>query len=280
MSLGYSLLPWQFTTNICNICDMKCRMCPNHAPKLTLTEPWGWYQSWWRSQPDMMKYDDFEKFIKRLGLWRFFIRNLSLTGRGETLLHPDLLKFCELLNRYKIRFTITTNGNFLTNELEQELSKFEHLDYVRVSLFNPRKYEHWVQRIQDSPTKIKLQNVTGKHIEGLEDGYISTTNAGTAKYSTMPTGFVEEKHCIAPFSFNTLNTDGSLVTCIAFREVGNVFTDSWWSVWNGKKMRAHRKQALDMNIPPHLAFCRDCGYFMHQSRHKEEYWAMNKLDSV
>ena len=280
MSLGYSLLPFQFTVNISSPCNRKCRFCPNHAPGITLDEPWGWYQGWWKKQPDFLDVEKFADFIRRMGFWRLFIRQISFTGRGETLLHKDILKFCDVAEKYKIRFHITTNGDRLTPELERALTKYKHLNYVRVSLFDTGRYEHWVQRRQNSTIKIKLQNVTGCHIEGLKDGYISTTNAGTAKYSTMPTGFVTEKHCIAPFSFNTLNTDGSLVTCIAFREVGNVFTDSWWSVWNGKKMRAHRKQALDMNIPPHLAFCRDCGYFMHQSRHKEEYWAMNKLDSV
>ncbi len=277
ISMGYSLLFFQFTVNIANPCNRKCKFCPNHAPEINDEAPWGWYQTWWKKQPAFMDVEKFEKFIKRMGFWRLFIRQISFTGRGETLLHKDILKFCDVVEKYKIRFHITTNGDFLKAGLGNKLMRYRYLNYVRVSLFDPEKYEYWIKEQKAAPFKIQIQNVTGTHIEGLEDGYISTNNAGTAKYSTLPTGFVDEKHCIAPFSFNTLNTDGSLVTCIAFVETGNVFEQSWWSCWNGKKMRRHRMQGFDMKIPPRMAFCQDCGYFLHNSRHKEEYWKMNKL---
>jgi MoaA/NifB/PqqE/SkfB family radical SAM enzyme len=277
ISGGYSLLPFQFTINIANPCNRKCNFCPNHAPGIIDEYPWGFYQQWWRRQPPYMDVDKFAGFIKRMGVWRRFIRQISFTGRGETLLHKDILKFCEVAERYRIRFHITTNGDRLTKKLEEDLSKFRYLHYVRISLFEPEKYEYWQSRAAVSPVRIKIQNVTNWHIEGLEDGYISTNNAGTAKYSTMPDGFVDERHCVAPFSFNTLNTDGTLVTCIAFVETGNVFYESWWECWNGKRMREHRKKGFCFNIDPQLAFCRDCGYMMSHGENKERYWKQNKL---
>ena len=276
-SFGFSLLPFQFTCNLVNPCNRRCSFCPNHAPEINEEEPWGWYQGWWRKQPNFMDATKFADFIRRMGFWRLFIRQISFTGRGETLLHKDILKFCDVAEKYSLKFHVTTNGDKLTEELEYALSKYKYLNYVRVSLFEPERFGYWRSRASISPIRIRIQNVTGTHIEGLEDGYISTNNAGTERYSTMPIGFVDEKHCIAPFSFNTLNTDGTLVTCIAFVEMGNVFTDSWWKCWNGKKMRQHRRNGFNFKIPPHLAFCRDCGYFMQHSRHKEKYWAMNKL---
>ena len=275
-SFGFSLLPFQFTVNIANPCNRHCKFCPNHAKEIVTDPPFGWYQTWWRKQPPYMDYYKFEDFMRRMGFWRLWIRQLSFTGRGETLLHKDILKFCQLANRYKIQFNITTNGDFLTGELERELSKLPYLHYVRVSLFEPEKAGYWLKRKAGSPIPIVIQNVTDHHIEGIDDGYISTNNPGTAKYSTMPDGFVDEAFCRAPFSFNTLNTDGSLVTCIAFREVGNVFYQSWWSCWNGLAMRRHRMEGLHFKIPPHLAFCKDCGYFMNQNKNRK-YWKQNKL---
>jgi len=271
-SFGFSILPFQFTVNIANPCNRKCSFCPNHAPEIVPD----WYQSWWKAQPNYMDVNEFAKFMKRLGFWRRFIRQLSFTGRGETLLHKDILKFCEVAEKYKIQFHITTNGDKLDWKLERALSKFKYLHYVRISLFDADRAEHWLERKGIAIIPIVIQNVTNQHIEGIEDGYISTNNPGTAKYSTMPDGFVDEAFCRAPFSFNTLNTDGTLVTCIAFVETGNVFKDSWWKCWNGKKMRQHRMNGLNFKIPPHLAFCKDCGYFMNNSKSKK-YWKINKL---
>ena len=277
-SFGFSLLPFQFTCNLVNPCNRRCSFCPNHAPEINEEEPWGWYQRWWRKQPNYMSAEKFADFLRRMGFWKRFIRQLSFTGRGETLLHKDILKFCDVAEKYRIKFHITTNGDKLTKELEYVLSKYKHLNYVRVSLFEHKRFGYWRSRASVSPIPIRIQNVTQYHIEGLEDGYVSTNNAGTAKYSTLPTGFAkDEKYCVAPFSFNTLNTDGTIVTCIAFRELGNAFGQSWWSIWNGKHMREYRRQALKMAIPKHLAFCEDCGYLMNNSKNAEKYWKMNKL---
>ena len=270
LSKGWSLLPFQLTINIANTCNRRCRMCPNHSPDLVED----WYQFWWRAQPNFMDYDKFEVFMKRMGLFNFFIRQISFTGRGETLLHKDILKFCKLANIYRIRFNITTNGDKLTAELEYELAKLSYLNYVRVSLFDVEQADYWFTRQRISPIQIRIENVTGKHVEGLKDGFLVSNNKGTDKYSTLPIGFVKESFCRAPFSFNTINTDGSLVTCITFIEVGNVFHESWWKCWNGKKMRLHRMNAMDFKIPEHMAFCRDCGYFLNNS--KNDYWKLNK----
>jgi len=265
---GYSLLPFQFTINISNVCNRKCKFCPNFAPDLQDS----FYLDWFRQQPKLMSYDKFADFLKRMGVFRKFIRQLSFTGRGDPGLHPDLLKFCQLANRYKIPCTITTNGDKLTYDIEHELRKLKYFHYVRVSLFDAEKAEYWLRRQQISPIRIEFQNETGKHLEGYEDGYISINNPGTEKYSTMPKDFVTESYCVAPYSFNTLNTDGSLVTCITFFEVGNVFEQSFWKVWNGGKMRRHRNKGLSMSIDPDLADCRNCGYFMR----KEKYRKLNK----
>lgn len=268
---GYSILPFQFTINISNICNRHCKFCPNWAPELIDT----YYLRWFRKQPDLMDYNKFEDMLKRMGILRRFIKNLSITGRGDPTLHPDLLKFCQIANYYKLRFNITTNGDKLTPEFFQELGKLKYLKRVRVSLFNVEKAKYWLKIQEESNVKIDFQNETGVKLDGYEDGYIATNNPGTAKYSTMPLNFMDETYCRTPFSFNTLNTDGSMVTCITFFEVGNVFEQPFWKIWNGKRMRLIRKQALKMEIPEHLADCRNCGVFVKYPKYK----AMNTYKS-
>lgn len=265
ISGGFSLLKFQFTINISNICNRKCKFCPNLAPELVDT----WYLRWYRKQPDLMDYEKFANMLKRMGILRFFIKQISITGRGDPTLHPDLLKFCQIANHYKIYFSITSNGDKMTPEFFRELGKLKYIRFVRVSLFNIEKAKYWLDLQEKNNVKIDFMNETGVKLEGYEDGYISTNNPGTAKYSTMPDGFVTEKYCRNPFSFNTLNTDGTVVACITFIETGNAFKESFWKCWNGKKMRSVRKQALKMDIPHHLAYCRDCGVMMKLQKYKD-----------
>jgi len=41
----------------------------------------------------------------------------------------------------------------------------------------------------------------------------------------IPLNFVEESYCRAPFSFYSINTDGSIVPCITCYEIGNAFEE-------------------------------------------------------
>jgi hypothetical protein len=202
ISHGWSLLPFQLTVNISNICNRSCDFCPNHAKNIIPD----WHSNWWMQQPKLMDYSKFESFIRRMGIFRLFIRQLSFTGKGETLLHPNILKFCKIANYYKIKFNITTSGDKLTSELEYELSKLPYLNCVWVSLYDVDRADYWLQRQKYSVINIKLKNQTGKHLSGYKDGFIFVNNKGTEKYCTMPKDFVEETRCAAPFSFNTLNT--------------------------------------------------------------------------
>jgi len=274
---GFSILRFQFTINISNICNRHCKFCPNWAPELEDS----WYLQWFKKQPDLMDYDKFADMLKRMGpIMRFFIRTISITGRGDPTSHPDLLKFCQIANYYKKPFTITSNGDKITPGFFKELGKLKYCKQVRVSLFNIEKAKYWLKLQEENNVNIQFQNETGVKLEGYDDGYISTNNPGTAKYSTMPLNFVTETYCRHPFSFNTLNTDGSMVTCITFFEVGNVFEQPFWKIWNGKKMRKLRKQALKMEIPEHLADCRNCGVFMQLPKYQAlNVYKKHKIES-
>ena len=264
LSGGFTLLRFCFTVNVTNVCNRHCKFCPNWAPELVDS----WYLQWFRKQPDHMDVNKFDDMLKRMGIFRWWIKDIHVTGRGDPTSHPDLLKFCQVIDRYGIDFTITSNGDKMTQQFFAELGKLKHCKYVRVSLFNIEKAKYWLDVQKKNNVRIEFQNETGIKLDGYEDGYISYNNPGTAKYCTVPIGFVKETYCRHPFSFNTLNTDGSIVPCITFVETGNAFRQSFWSVWNGKKMRDVRKLALKMAIPPHLAYCRDCGVFMKEPKYR------------
>jgi len=63
--------------------------------------------------------------------------------------------------------------------------------------------------------------------------------------------------CKAPFNFLTINTDGSVVPCYSFDEVATI-EDSWWKIWNGRRVRKYRRKAVN-GRDMEFADCKNCG---------------------
>ena len=211
--------------NIANVCSRKCGFCPYHAPNLPNNE----HTRWFLKQPDFLDYQKFEQSFKK---WHWLVKRVSITGKGEPMMHPDFMKFCELIDSFFIPYTITTNGDF---ELKG-LNNLYFLQYIRVSVYdNPQK---WILAKKYSDLPIELYNQTGTHIDGMIDG-ITTKNFGAK--GTMEKDFNKNKSCNAPYSFVTMNTDGSIVPCYSYHEVGR------WDLLkarNSKEMRKWRRSKL------------------------------------
>ena len=78
-----------------------------------------------------LDYDLFALAIKEglpLGL-----SNIKLTG-GEPLLHPDFVKFVELIKEKELGLVIETNGTLMTQSLAHHLKKNSTLRHISVSL--------------------------------------------------------------------------------------------------------------------------------------------------
>lgn len=109
-------------------CNLRCKYCP-HFPVLP------------RKKEDMSR----DTYNAALDLVRYYVRQgtqteLSLTGIGESLLHPDFLEYVELARQVigPVRqLTITTNGILLTEEICKALAPLHPL--VFVSLHRPEK---------------------------------------------------------------------------------------------------------------------------------------------
>jgi len=61
------------------------------------------------------------------------LNNVKLTG-GEPLLHPDFIRFVDLISAKKLRLTIETNGTLITEDVAQYLKKNSTLSNISVSL--------------------------------------------------------------------------------------------------------------------------------------------------
>lgn len=109
-------------------CQLRCVYCP-HFPNLP------------RKKEDMTR----DTFNATLDLVRFYVRQgtqteLSLTGIGEAMLHPDFLEYATLAREAigpQRRLVITTNGILLTEEMAKSLVSIHPLIYI--SLHRPEK---------------------------------------------------------------------------------------------------------------------------------------------
>lgn len=109
-------------------CNLRCHYCP-HYPELP------------RPKTDML----WETFEAALELVSYYVRQgtqteLSLTGIGESLLHPrfvEMVAACRTALGPQRQLTVTTNGLLLDDELCAALAPFNPSVYV--SLHRPEK---------------------------------------------------------------------------------------------------------------------------------------------
>lgn len=94
-----SALPFRMWIEVHSDCNLKCVMCPNKDLDKT--------------QRGAMDWDVFKKVIDEA---KDFIFDLTLNHRGESLLHPDAVKFIKYASD-RIKFTkLHTNGVFLNKD--------------------------------------------------------------------------------------------------------------------------------------------------------------------
>jgi len=165
-SLGFTFLKISLAVNIINTCNRSCSFCAYHGDNL----PENYHNLWYGKQPIQLKYDRFEAFIRHLGVFRHLIRSIAITGKGEPMLHPDLLKYCLLCEKYRIPFSITTNGDREKNVYK--ILGLKYLTGIRVSIYDIKVYYKWKYMYHP---KISFFNQTGKPINGVPDGWLAQT---------------------------------------------------------------------------------------------------------
>lgn len=198
-----------------------------------------------------MNIDFFERFIGNIGFMRYFINSIGLTAKGEPMKHPDFMRFCDAIEKAKIKFSITTNGDFLHQSEIDKLLKYKYLTNIRVSIYDRKVYD----RLRDFPI-ISFYNMTGKPIDGVQTGVKLWAEGLTT--NTIPKNFNTIKSCQKPFSYLTLNPDGSITPCNSWHELGNGFDTPLYKMWNNKLVRNYRKGALKMCVPD--SDCLNCGF--------------------
>jgi len=114
-----------YMTAGCNLACQHCWLSPVYQPKGTTG--------------GHLDYDLFKLALEEgipLGL-----RNVKLTG-GEPLLHPDFLRFVDLVKEKNLGLTIETNATLMTPELAKHLRELSTLRHISVSIDGARAETH------------------------------------------------------------------------------------------------------------------------------------------
>ena len=101
--------------SIADACDHRCIMCPYHPP----TEPRAPERWFAGAPPGLMARDVYARVVRELaalGTWR-----VDLVGRGEPLLHPDVVGMVRLARDAGLDVAITSNGSRLDATMAEAL---------------------------------------------------------------------------------------------------------------------------------------------------------------
>ncbi len=106
-------------------CNLKCVMCPNKD-----------------LNPEKKGFMDFELFKKIVDEGKDFVFDVSLLHRGESLLHPEFLKFLKYATKFDWKTKLHTNGTLLTEEISRGIIEAQ-LSRISFSFdgYTPKTYE-------------------------------------------------------------------------------------------------------------------------------------------
>lgn len=123
---------------ITNICNLKCKFCPDT-----------------NRTKAFMSSDNFEKIIKKIHKHTNLV---YLHVKGEPLLHPELEKILQILQRYNLKANLTTNGTLIKDRVSI-LKNSKAIRQINFSLHsltqNKITNEQYLQNVFDSANQLE-----------------------------------------------------------------------------------------------------------------------------
>lgn len=262
---------------ITNSCNLNCSFCSKvEKIKRTMTK---------------------EEFTHILSEIKPYTDNIYLHVKGEPLLHPNLIKFLQIAEDYNIKVNLTTNGVLFPKRVD-ELSQCNSLQKINFSLHSENDIPNYLENIFNSVEKLKDKTViyrlwtlqdgkfdekSTKTVEKIIDYYKlspetvekiyneNNVKINSTIYVDKDNEFVwpddkkdEENQgfCMALKTQVAILVDGTVVPCCLDSNgkvnLGNIYTDSFESIINGKRCLDLKKSFQDRKIVEKL--CLNCTY--------------------
>lgn len=111
---------------ITNNCNLKCSFCSEVKRKRRF-----------------MTTEEFENILKKIKDYTDYI---YLHIKGEPLLHPNIIEFLRLADKYNLKVNLTTNGT-LFSKIAKELSECKSLHKINFSLHSENNIDNYCEEI-------------------------------------------------------------------------------------------------------------------------------------
>ena len=129
------LPPRNFSIEVTDDCNLHCPMCPRNFAEVA---------------GESLSLEKFKYILNQLPK----VKQITLLGRGETLMAPDFFEMLNCGNSRNINFTVVTNGTLL---YEENIRKLNNVSKVVVSIDSP--YPEKYKKIRGANLEVIIKNL-------------------------------------------------------------------------------------------------------------------------
>ena len=262
---------------ITNNCNLHCSFCsPVRKPRRIMTQ------------------EEYEEILNKIKDYTDYI---YLHVKGEPLLHPQIIEFIKIAEKYQLKVNLTTNGILLPKYVEQ-LANCKNLNKINISLHCendlPTYFEDVFQSVEKLPNSMtviyrlwtlnnnKLDEKSTKIVERIKDYYQLSTeivdkikNENNIKISS--TIYVDKDnefvwpsitsnkssgYCFALKTHIAILSDGTVIPCCldsnGIIALGNIFETDLKDIIEGKRYQNLLKSLQDRK--PCEELCQSCTF--------------------
>lgn len=167
---------------ITNNCNLNCSFCSKVEKKKKI-----------------MSIQEFEHILKEIENKTDYI---YLHVKGEPLLHPQIIEFLRLAEKYHLKVNLTTNGT-LFPKLVDDLKDCKALHKINFSLHSENNIPAYLTNIFESVKKLSPDVVVIYRLWTLKNGYLD-------KKSTEIVEKITEFYNLPPKTVDKLKTDNNV----------------------------------------------------------------------
>ncbi len=263
---------------ITNSCNLNCSFC---SPV--------------KKTKRFMSVTEFEHILKEVSSKTDYI---YLHVKGEPMLHPDLIDFLHLAEKYDIKVNLTTNGT-LFPKLVDKLKDCKALRKINFSLHCEQDNPNYLDEIFKSVEKLPLETIIIYRLWTLKDGELDEKSTSIVEkikdyYDLSPETvekIVNEKNtkinstiyvdkdnefewpdadkgietngfCMALKTQLAILCDGTVVPCCldsnGVIELGNIYNQSLEEIINSERFKSIKKSFQERKITEKL--CLNCTF--------------------
>lgn len=262
---------------ITNNCNLNCSFCSEvKRPK------------------KFMSLEEFEEILKKT---KNYTNYIYLHVKGEPLLHPNIIEFIKIANKYNLKVNLTTNGT-LFYKLAKELGNCSALNKINFSLHSENNIDNYLESIFENIKYLSNKTTVIYRLWTLKNNELDANSTKIVdkikKYYHLSTETVEkiknEKnikisstiyvdkdnqfewpketnhkscgYCYALKTHIAILVDGTIVPCCldanGVIDLGNIFHNDLETIINNKKYQTLKQSFQDRK--PIEILCQSCTF--------------------